>query len=161
MRCLDVIEREPCLKIEGARVGRLLGLDGDGSPLVDFDDNPAGPVAARAAVPGLSPPAVLAAAEAVVLVFENGDYQRPLIVGVISNSRHSHEVPKRSAASGNIEVEIDGRTVSLEAVEQVTLRCGAASLTLRKDGRILLLGTDVTTRATRVNKIKGGAVQIN
>lgn len=49
----------------------------------------------------------------------------------------------------------------LEAKEQLTLVCGAASLTLRKDGKILLQGEDVVTRARRRHRIKGASVSIN
>jgi len=43
----------------------------------------------------------------------------------------------------------------------VVLRCGKASLTLRRDGKVLLRGVDVVSQADQVHKIRGGKVQIN
>lgn len=51
--------------------------------------------------------------------------------------------------------------VVVEAGEALTLRCGDTSIELRADGRLLIHGTDVVTRARRTNRIKGGTVAIN
>jgi hypothetical protein len=45
--------------------------------------------------------------------------------------------------------------------ERLTLRCGRASLTLLRSGRILLEGTYVETRAESVICLQGGSVQVN
>jgi hypothetical protein len=49
----------------------------------------------------------------------------------------------------------------LEATDELTLRVGDGSITIRKDGRILIRGTDLVSHARRLNRIKGGAVSIN
>jgi hypothetical protein len=49
----------------------------------------------------------------------------------------------------------------LEAREELILRVGDGSITIRKDGRILIKGQDLVSHATRLNRIKGGAVSIN
>jgi hypothetical protein len=59
------------------------------------------------------------------------------------------------------ELEIDREKIELRAARQVVLRCGSASITLRRDGKIVLRGTDILSRSTGLNRIKGGAVQIN
>ena len=41
------------------------------------------------------------------------------------------------------------------------LRCGQASLTLTRAGKILLSGTYVLSHSSGVNRVKGGSVQIN
>jgi hypothetical protein len=41
------------------------------------------------------------------------------------------------------------------------LRCGEASLTLTREGKILLRGTYLSSRATGVHRIQGGTVEIN
>jgi hypothetical protein len=51
--------------------------------------------------------------------------------------------------------------IVLEATEQLTLRVGDGSITLRADGRILIKGRDLVSSAQRLNRIKGGAVSIN
>lgn len=49
----------------------------------------------------------------------------------------------------------------IEAGRQLTIRCGEGSLTIRRDGRVLIRGLDIVTRATRANRIKGAQVAIN
>jgi hypothetical protein len=41
------------------------------------------------------------------------------------------------------------------------LKCGNASITLTKAGKILVEGTYVSNRSSGVMRIKGGSVQIN
>jgi hypothetical protein len=52
-------------------------------------------------------------------------------------------------------------SIVLEAQQEIALRCGQSSLTLRRDGKIVLRGRDVVSRASRRNKIRGGSVDIN
>jgi hypothetical protein len=164
MSYLEPPQWEPCVKIDGARVGHFLGLDVDGAPLVDFEGNLWGPITARLAVPGLAEPDGLAPDKVrVVLVFEDADPSRPIIVGFlpVKSSDGETSIPERVPVLEPIALVIDGQTLRIEARDEVTLCCGEASLTLRKDGKILLRGTDITSHATRVNKVKGGAVRIN
>ncbi|MDB4985299.1 MAG: hypothetical protein JWN04_477 [Myxococcaceae bacterium] len=65
------------------------------------------------------------------------------------------------APAGAIEASIDGRRVVLEAAEEIVLRCGEASITLRRNGRIVVKGVHVETSARGTNRIKGGSVKIN
>jgi hypothetical protein len=55
----------------------------------------------------------------------------------------------------------DTARVVVEADKELTLKCGEASLTLNKQGQILIKGKDVVSRASRNQRIKGGSVQIN
>lgn len=56
---------------------------------------------------------------------------------------------------------LDGRELVLEADSALTLRCGKASITLTRDGRIVLRGTTVVSRATGVNRVVGGTIKLN
>jgi hypothetical protein len=49
----------------------------------------------------------------------------------------------------------------VSAREQLILRCGAASITLTKSGKVLIQGAYVSSTSTGVNRIKGGSVQLN
>jgi hypothetical protein len=49
----------------------------------------------------------------------------------------------------------------IEANETLRLKCGDSSVDLRKDGKVMIRGKDVLTRAKRTNRIKGGSVGIN
>ena len=71
--------------------------------------------------------------------------------------------PPHAAEDPALEVEalVDGKRVVIEALDEIVLRCGQASITLRRNGRIVIRGTYVETRAVGTNRIKGGNVQIN
>jgi hypothetical protein len=51
--------------------------------------------------------------------------------------------------------------VVLEAKETLRLKCGESSVDLRKDGKLMIRGKDVLSRAKRSQRIKGGTVGIN
>jgi hypothetical protein len=60
-----------------------------------------------------------------------------------------------------IEADIDGRRVRIVAKDEIVLECGNASITLRRNGRIIIKGTYVETCSEGTNRIKGGQVRIN
>jgi len=60
-----------------------------------------------------------------------------------------------------IEADIDGRRVRIVAKDEIVLECGNASITLRRNGRIIIKGTYVETSSEGTNRIKGGQVRIN
>ena len=49
----------------------------------------------------------------------------------------------------------------IKARKNLTIECGEGSITLRADGKILIKGKDLVSRAQRMNRIKGGGVAIN
>ena len=49
----------------------------------------------------------------------------------------------------------------LEAKQNLTLKCGDGSITIRADGKILIKGRDLVSHAQRTNRIRGGSVAIN
>ena len=83
-----------------------------------------------------------------------GDYVGVVFIGFLQ---------PLAGATGQSELEarIDGRRVELEGRDEIVLRCGEASITLRRNGRVVIKGIQVETRAAGVNRIKGGSVSIN
>ena len=53
------------------------------------------------------------------------------------------------------------KRVDLEAAEEITLRCGDASIKLCRDGSIEIYGADVESHAEGIQRIKGAQVRIN
>lgn len=51
--------------------------------------------------------------------------------------------------------------VTIEATESLTLKCGAASIDLRADGKVMVRGEDVLLRAKGTQRIRAGTVSIN
>jgi archaeosine-15-forming tRNA-guanine transglycosylase len=82
-----------------------------------------------------------------VLVWCPEQEPRGVVVGRIGRSaRRGDDVPAE---------------LVIEARERLILQCADGSITMRGDGKILIKGTDLVSRAQRTNRIKGGAVSIN
>ncbi|MDX2023216.1 MAG: hypothetical protein SF187_23485 [Deltaproteobacteria bacterium] len=90
-------------------------------------------------------------AEALVVTTRDGV---PIITALLA--------PKLAEASNeSLDVHVDGRRVELVANEELTLRCGDACISLMKNGRVIVRGVQVETRAKGANRIRGGTVEIN
>lgn len=98
--------------------------------------------------------------EEVLLAFDGGCLNRPIIIGILEREQPDTEEPKRAefdvVASGSRK-----ERVFIEALAELVLKCGAGSITLRKDGKIVLRGTHLLSRASGPIRIKGGHVEIN
>lgn len=93
----------------------------------------------------------------VVLMFEDGAASCPIIMGVLRTGRE-RSLPEKP---GNVEVQADGERLLVTASEQLVLRCGSASITLTKAGKVLIQGTYISQRSSGVLRVKGGAVHLN
>ena len=60
-----------------------------------------------------------------------------------------------------VTAQVDDQRVVLTAEREIVLRCGEASITLTRAGKVLIKGTYVLSRSSGYNKIKGAAVDIN
>jgi hypothetical protein len=101
----------------------------------------------------------------VVLSFDQGNPLRPIITGILQGPEPSTEelaldIDKELITS-QLQAKIDGEQVTLSAEKEIVLQCGKSSITLTKAGKIIIRGEYLLSRATGVNKIKGGSVQIN
>jgi hypothetical protein len=61
----------------------------------------------------------------------------------------------------NVDVRVDGQSVSVKAQNEIELRCGQAAIVLTADGRITLRGTYITSHASATQRILGGSVNLN
>jgi hypothetical protein len=60
-----------------------------------------------------------------------------------------------------LDARVDGQRITIEGRDEIVLRCGEASITLRRNGRLVIRGVYVEARARGTNRIKGGSVLIN
>lgn len=60
-----------------------------------------------------------------------------------------------------VEARVDGKRVVIEGQDEVVLSCGKASITLGRNGKVIIKGVQLESSAAGVNRIKGGSVQIN
>jgi Domain of unknown function (DUF6484) len=161
---------QPLLEpIWSMRLGWLLGVDSDDRLLVDFDGNHGGPCPARRTIP-LSPEQIREAVvsrQRAALLFENGNPRLPVVVGL---DQAPSLTPMLDAALAEaeaevnavpVEAQVDGQRVLIEGKDEIVLRCGKASLTLRRNGRVVLKGAYLETHSEGINRIKGGSVQVN
>ena len=159
----DVVAFEPAARIEGPRVGRVVACI-RGEVRVDFDGNRRGPLACRVSA-AIDEPALAQAArerQDALLLFEDGDPARPVLVSLLRSATPLIDaVLAGPLPAAQKTARVDGKRVELEGREEVVLRCGKASLTLRADGKVVLRGVNVVTQADAVQKIRGGKVEIN
>jgi hypothetical protein len=150
---VDVATAAPS-RIDGVLTGVLIGFKNDGAvPLVIFPGQPQ-----SAAVPARTTVDLQGShiGRQVVLMFDGGDPMRPIVLGSIRG-----EAAAPAEQPGQVEVDVDGERLLISAKEQLVLRCGKASITLTKAGKVLIQGAYVSSRSTGVNRIKGGSVQLN
>jgi len=135
-------------------IGELVAIaDNGGTPLVLYPGQPG-----SAALRGRTVPDLHAAhiGRQVVLSFEGGDPLRPIVMGVL---REAGDRPLD--APGQVQVDADGERMVVNAKQELVLRCGKASITLTKAGKVLIEGSYVSSRSIGVNRLKGGSVQLN
>ncbi len=95
----------------------------------------------------------------VVVLFEQGDVRRPIIVGAVQGS--GQRLPSAPVPAALVSAQVDEQRVVLTAEREIVLKCGDASITLTRAGKVLIKGTYVLSRSSGYNKIKGAAVDIN
>ncbi len=140
--------------LPSVHLARLHGFDVDERPLLSgLSSNPGELVCARSAVP-------LRLADrgrTVVLAFESGQPARPIIMGVLQEGL----APEEATPGPALSARVDDERVVITAEKEVCLRCGDASITLTRAGKVLINGHYVLSRSSGYNKIKGAAVDIN
>lgn len=148
-----LVEEEADECIWEGREGRIVGMDEQGQPLVDFIGNTQGPRIARKTIP-LDSSAVRASIEGgrrVELRFEDGHAQLPIIVS-LGPPPASLPPPATTDLTSSVHV--------IEGGDELVFQCGKASITLRRNGKIIIKGTYVETQSEGVNRIKGGSIQL-
>jgi hypothetical protein len=148
-------------RLDGVVIGTLVGLNNAGQPLVDFPANRSGaPVVARTTVT-IGQQDIR---RETALMFEGSNPDKPIIMGFIQSPQAEQRTATEdthSAAQNAIVAEVDGERLVFRAKKEIVLRCGKASITLTRAGKVLIRGAYLLSRSSGVNRIKGGSVQIN
>jgi hypothetical protein len=144
--------------IGGVVIGRVVALGPAGEPVVDFPGNPSpGGVGARTTAE-LGPDAIGCE---VALMFEGMSARRPIVMGRMQRRTGREIALDPPAPALAAEASADGERIVIAADKEIVLQCGRASITLTRAGKILIRGEYVVSRATGLNRLLGGSVQIN
>ena len=136
-------------------IGELLALAEEGrTPLVAYPGQPGSAALRARSLVELHGAHI---GQQLALAFEAGDPGRPVVMGVL---RQAAGWPLADPPA-QVEVDAGGERLIVSAREQLVLRCGKASITLTRAGKVLIQGSYVSSRSTGVNRIKGGSVQLN
>lgn len=133
-------------------LGRILGLAAETHLVVELAGHPA-PCLARlqGAVTLERAQRAIEQSEFAVLGFEPGQQRRRMVLGFVA----------RSSPRAPLEADIDGQRLLIQAHDEIVLECGKSSITLRRNGKVVIRGTHVETNSEGLNRIKGGQVRIN
>jgi hypothetical protein len=144
---------EPLIATEGVIIGRLVCISESGQALVSFAAGASQSWAARSCVPLM----IEQIGREVVIVFEGGSQDKPIVVGVLEPPGHA----ERHGNAEHVTARVDGARVVIAAKNEIVLECGEASITLTRAGKILIRGAYVSTHSSGVHRIKGATVEIN
>ncbi len=159
-------------------IGVLTGINEQGQPLVSFQENITDTSVVALSTVALHQQQI---GRQVALLFAEGNPEKPIIMGLIHSALDAmienfemladsevalEENPKDAHDNTELapkidDVYLDGKRVVLEGKEEIVLKCGDASITLTKAGKILIRGKYLLSRSTGVNRILGGSVQVN
>lgn len=140
-------------QLDGVVIGVLMSFTEAGLPLVAFPGNQSKTGIAAHSTTRFKSDDIGCQ---VALLFEGGDSQRPIVIGRIQHPEQIVQTGQQSTTA-----DLDGERLEFNSGKEIVLRCGKASITLTKAGKIILRGAYVLSRSSGVNKINGGSVQIN
>ena len=136
-------------------IGEILGLTQSGTvPLVRYRGQPGSSAMFAQTMVDLD---ALHVGREVALAFIAGDPRRPIVLGLV----RAPDQPLPAVIASQVELESDGSRLVVTATDRIVLRCGKSSITLTREGKVLIEGSYVLSRSTGVNRIKGGSVQVN
>jgi hypothetical protein len=161
-------------RIDGVVVGRIAAVGANGQPLVEFFESAASaPLPART----IAPVGESDVGREVALLFEGGDPMRPILMGMmyaapspflqkpdgatIDAPPPAEPKPTVAEVPARANPTVDGERLVFSAEHEIVLRCGQASITLTRAGKVLIRGAYLLARSSGVNRIQGGSVQIN
>lgn len=141
--------------VSGIIVGTFVGFGADGAKfLVTYPGQPGTMALSARAMTKLNGSHI---GRPAVLFIDQRTPPHPIILGCLVNDTP----PELASTSSCVEVDADGESLVVSASERIVLRCGKASITLTKDGKLILQGQYVSSQSAGVLRLKGGSVQIN
>ncbi len=82
-----------------------------------------------------------------------------------SRKQSASVIPLRRAADTAASLPelatVDGKRVLIEGRDEIVFRCGKASITLRRNGKVVIRGTRIESVSRGLQRVLGAAVEIN
>ena len=139
---------------DGIAIGELLAiLDGGRTPLVSLPFESGAGLRARTTI-DLHGDDI---GQQLVVIFEGSDPKQPIVIGVLRTDRTTAP----SELFGKVDISADGERMIVSARRELVLRCGKASITLKHDGTVQIVGEKLLSRAKGANRVQGGSVHLN
>jgi hypothetical protein len=153
---------ESLLQGNATYVGHLVAVLGEDQVAVAVPGRDGSTLPARLAQP-LTHARLSAAIEsrqgAVIVIDAAG---QAFVIGLLEPVPLEPSAPSAEKPGAQVlEADVDGKRVRVVAEDEIVLECGKASITLRRNGRVIVRGTYVETDSAGTNRIKGAAVRIN
>lgn len=130
--------------------GKVLIVNEDGSALVKCNREQDGKVWCDILRTSEGPDLHLTSGDTVLVWLGEDNDRRGVVLGRIGRSH-----------APSPQLEKTSEELVIKAKNNLILQCGEGSITLRGDGKILIKGKDLVSRAQRMNRIRGGGVAIN
>lgn len=143
--------------VSGVVVGVVDGETDDGRPLVRWGKGPRRGCPAQVVWMEKPPEWSVCKGLRAALAFEDGDQTKPILLGLLDSPPSGSQLPTEA----QLVTETKPKVLRIESEQELILECGEAKISLRADGRVVILGGYVLSRSKGANKIKGGSVQIN
>jgi len=140
----------------------VVALDGGAARVVASVSSHVDPIELRRAI-AAQRQVVVAVARAGARASARPPVRPPVIIGLVEDRIAARGKEAVGAADGapELDARVDGRRVRLVAEEEIVLECGKASITLRRNGRVVVRGTHVQTDSDGANLVRGAQVRIN
>ncbi|WP_111642382.1 hypothetical protein [Marinimicrobium alkaliphilum] len=144
-------------------IGTITGITEEGSPQLRFMLDGAWRTVAAVPMISMTPKHV---GRQGVAMMANGEIKALVLVGLVHSPldtvlQQAVTLDGMSEPEAEPYADVDGQSRIIEGKEQVVLRCGDASITLTKAGKIILRGKHLVSRSSGVNRILGGSIQMN
>jgi hypothetical protein len=154
----EYLEDQP--RIDGVVIGVVVRVEDSGQLFVNYPSNPLRDPLPAHGIPHVTSDDV---GREVALVFVEGNPAIPFVIGFLQHPRRKGDLLENVILQHDkaLDIQVDGQTLTLSANRQIVIRCGEASITLTRAGKVLIRGTYIASRSRGVNKVKGASLELN
>ena len=144
-------------------------IDGEGRVFLRASEDGAPEIACDVLAGSAGREPAVSAGQSVLVAWAASSGLRPVVLGTIAGcltpaaagTRFAHQATLPGKPEGGSEERIEAKKIHVSASEELVLECGPALIRITADGKIVIRGEHVLSRARGTQRIKGGSVAIN